>query len=223
MLVLFYSRNDNSDRVVRELCGRLLVFRGTLVMEVYDAIMARRMIGRVQDRPLPKQEIERLLAAAVSAPNHHLTQPWRFIVLSGSALDELGEVMAERILKEKAGSADLERKVEAEKSKPRRAPAIITVVYVPSSNSKAIEVEDRYAVGAAVENMLLAATGNYLGASWKTGPAAEDPSVKEFLELSEGEEIAGFIYVGYPLEEADQPQRRVKDAAENTVWRGAVS
>jgi len=191
-------------------------------MDVYDAIMGRRMVGKVQDRLVPKQEIEVLLAAALAAPNHHLTQPWRFIILSGDALDELGAAMAERVIEEHQGSADLADKVEKEKSRPKRAPVIITVVYVPSSHPKAIEVEDRYALGAAVENLLLAAKGRNIGASWRTGPAAEDTSVKRFLGLSEGEEIAGFIYIGYPQEGATPPARREQDSATKTIWRGAI-
>ena len=192
-------------------------------MDVYEAIMGRRMVGRVQDKLVSKREIEQLVAAALAAPSHHRTQPWRFIVLSGEALDQLGEAMAEGVRDKLGSSPDLAAKVEKERGRPKRAPVIITVIYVPSDHPKAIEVEDRYAVGAAVENLLLAARGLNIAASWKTGQAAEDQAVKGFLGLTEGEEIAGFIYIGYAQEGAKGPSRREQDLNSKTIWRGAIS
>ncbi|HLF70364.1 MAG TPA: nitroreductase family protein, partial [Actinomycetota bacterium] len=102
----------------------------------------------------------------------------------------------------------------------RRAPVIVTVVYRPSTNPRATEVEDRYAVGAAMENALLAAHSLGLGAYLRTGPAALDPVVHRFLELVEGEEIAGFIYVGYPAPDEQAHLSERHPVAEVTTWRG---
>lgn len=181
-------------------------------------ILNRRMISKVGTRRPGKEEIEALLQAAVRAPTHHLTQPWRFIVLTGTALDELGEAMTERVKRESAGSEELDQKLEVERGRPRRAPVIVTVVYAPSDNPKALEVEDRYSVGAAMQNILLLAQSRGLGAFLRTGPAAEDAAVKRHLGLSDREEIAGFIYVGYP--EQDRPITKRTDPRELTEWRG---
>ena len=176
------------------------------------------MISKVDTRRPGRDEIEALLQAAVRAPAHHLTQPWRFIVLSGSALDELGEAMTERVKRESAGSDELDHKLEMERGRPRRAPVIVTVIYVPSDNPKALEVEDRYSVGAAMQNMLLMAHSRGLGAYLRTGPAAEDATVRRHLGLSDGEEIAGFIYVGYPEQDRSITERT--EPKELTEWRG---
>jgi len=190
-------------------------------MDVEQAIATRRMVGKVKDLIPSRGEIEKLLAAAVAAPNHHLTEPWRFIVLTGEALDELGEAMALRVGEKYPEAPDLADRVGRELARPKRAPIIIAVLYVPSSHPKAIDMEDRYAVGAAVENLLLVAHGMGLGAFWRSGPASQDPGVRSFLGLSEHEDIAGFIYVGYPAE--DRPSagiRRSRDFESRTTWLG---
>lgn len=187
-------------------------------MDPIEWITTRRMCARVLETPPARHEIERLIEAAVCAPNHHLTQPWRFIVLSGKALDDLGEVMAATVRAEHAGSPDVEQKVEQERVRPKRAPVIVTVIYVPSDHPKAIEMEDRYAVGAAVENMLLAAHSMGLGAFWRTGAASTDPGVREFLGLRDEEEIAAFVYLGYPSRDPQPPPKRRASAANLTTW-----
>jgi nitroreductase len=169
----------------------------------------------------PKEVVTKLLTAAVRAPTHHLTQPWRFIVLTGEGLDRLGEAMAGRVERQYAGTDDLPQRVALEKKRPHRAPVIVAVVYRPSENPKAIEREDRYAVGAAMQNLLLAAHSLGFGAYLRTGPAAEDPGVGEFLGLLAGEEVAGFIYLGYPGEAAEPlPLSERDDATARTTWVG---
>ena len=63
-------------------------------MDALEAIFNRHSVSRVKPDPVPKEVIERLLAAAVQAPNHYRIQPWRFIVLTGRSREALGEVMA---------------------------------------------------------------------------------------------------------------------------------
>ncbi|MGH2706086.1 MAG: nitroreductase family protein [Actinomycetota bacterium] len=188
-------------------------------MDALDAIMTRRSMNKVAERRPDQDAIRTLIEAAVRAPNHHLTQPWRFIVLGGSALGALGDAMAERLRRETPDDPFLDQKAERERAKAFRAPVIVTVVFVPSSNPKAIEVEDRYAVGAAIENMLLAAHALGLGVYLRTGPAAYDAGVRQVLGLTPEEEVAGFLYLGYV--DGDPPEMPPRaQAAERTTWVG---
>jgi nitroreductase len=189
-------------------------------LEAYEAIMSRRSIGAVTDEQPERADIEALLDAAVRAPTHHLTEPWRFIVLAGDARRELGEVMGRRVRRELAGDPRLEEKVQFEEGRPLRAPVILTAVYTPSSHPKAVENEDRYSVGAAMENVLVAAHARGLAGFLRTGPAATDPAVAEHLGLAPGEEVAGFIYLGYPAQEDPPPPKPRTQAAERTIWKG---
>ena len=65
-------------------------------MNVSEAIAQRRSIKKFQDRPVTREEIEALLDAAVLAPNHHMTQPWRFYVLGPNARRAYGLALGER-------------------------------------------------------------------------------------------------------------------------------
>ncbi|MDQ4065882.1 MAG: nitroreductase [Actinomycetota bacterium] len=184
-------------------------------MDVYDAIVTRRSVPKVRTEAPTRAEIERLLDAAVRAPNHHLSQPWRFIVLTGSALDDLGAAWVagtEREGKDSTGVAE----------KAHRAPIVIVVIERPRlTNPKVVELEEHHAVGAAMQNILLAAHASGLGAMLRTGPAATMPEVRAYLGLDDDEFIASFVYVGYPLPQApERPMTRRTDAREITEWRG---
>lgn len=185
-------------------------------MDAYEAILTRRSIPRCADDRMPdRATIDKLLEAAVRAPNHHLTEPWRFVVLTGDALKDLGDAMA-------AGNERLGKDPEAIRAKPLRAPAIITIVGRPKTHvSRVEEVEEHHAAGAAMQNILLAAHALGLAAMIRTGPAATFPEVMEHLAIQEGEYIAGFIYIGYPAPGMeDRPLTRRTPATELTEWRG---
>lgn len=187
-------------------------------METYDALMTRRSVPKTTERVPDRATIQKLLDAAVRAPNHHLTQPWRFVVLTGDALLELGAAWARGDQREGRDPARTKEKVT-------RAPVIVVVVERPHlHNRKVIEREEHYATGAAIQNILLAAHDLGLGAMIRTGPAAELAEVRDYLEVREEEHIAGHIYVGYPPEgDADRPMSRRTPAEDLTQWRGWVT
>src|SRR5687767_1138817 len=133
-------------------------------MEVEEAILSRRSVRKMKADEPSRADIEALLEAGTRAPTHHITEPWRFIVLKGTALVDLGEAMAQRVREQYSDDPDLEQKIELEKSRPHRAPVILVVVYKTSEHPKAIEVEDRYSIGAAMQNILLTAHGRGLAA-----------------------------------------------------------
>lgn len=184
-------------------------------MDAYEAIMSRRSVPKTTDRVPDRATIEKLLAAAVRAPSHHLTQPWRFIVLTGDALKDFGEAWA-RGAEREGKDPDLVR------DKCLRAPVIICVIERPKTNHpKVVELEEHYATGAAIQNILLASRALGLGTMIRTGPAAVLPEVREYLGLDDSELLAGFLYVGYPPEGDDErPMSRRRDPVEITEWRG---
>lgn len=184
-------------------------------METYEAIMTRRSANVAPDRAPPRDVVSRLLEAAVRAPTHHLTQPWRFIVLAGEAVTDLGRAWA-------AGMEAEGENSEGIVDKARRAPVIVCVIAAPKPHlPKVVEVEEHHAVGAAIQNLLLAAHDAGLGAWLRTGPAASMNTVRAYLGLADNESIAGFVYLGYPLEgQQERPGTRRTDHADLTEWRG---
>ena len=183
-------------------------------MDVLEAIHTRQSIGKVRPDPVPRETIEKLLSAAVQAPNHYKVRPWRFVVLTGAARERLGEVVADSLRAEHP-----EYPPEAfnkEREKVLRSPVLIAVGVDKPSEPKVIEVENICASAAAVENLLLAAHAEGLGAKWRTGSPAMDPKVKEFLGFSPDQHLIAFLYIGYPEFEPAPAQR--PSFEDRTTW-----
>ena len=176
--------------------------------------MSRRSVPRC-DGDVERSDVEAILAAAVRAPNHHLTQPWRFVVLAGDARSELGSAWAAGLERDGKDASRIPEKV-------LRAPVIVCVIERPHlDNPKVVEIDEHYAVGAAIQNMLLAAHAGGLGAMHRTGAATTMPEVRDYLGAAPDELIAGFVYVGRPPEGDDsRPRTRRTDHSELTEWRG---
>jgi nitroreductase len=181
-------------------------------VETYEAIMTRRSVPQTGPEEIGRAVVERLLEAGVRAPTHHLTQPWRFVVLAGDARKELGDAWA---------AAEADREPEKVRVKPLRAPVIIAVIATPKAHlPKVQELEEHHAVGAAMQNILLAAHDMGLGAMLRTGKTAFYDEVRAALGVEDGEYVAGFIYLGYPADNSDRPMTRRTPASDLTEWRG---
>jgi nitroreductase len=185
-------------------------------MDMLEAIRTRHSIAKVKPDPVPRSLIEKLLDAAVQAPNHHHTRPWRFVVLTGPGRERLGEVMVRSLKKQNPDLPD--SSLDIERAKPLRAPVLIAVGVEKSSDPRVHEIEDICATAAAVENMLLAAHALGLGAMWRTGAPARDPLVKQFLGYAPDQPLIGFVYLGYPDMQPDLSER--PSFEDRTVWQG---
>lgn len=187
-------------------------------MDAIEALRTRRSIGRVLDKEVPKELIERIIETATWAPNHFKTEPWRFFVLTGDGRKPLGDTLA-RIAERDMDDPTTEensKKLEKAKKNPFRAPVIIVAAVEPSENPRAIQKEEYAAVNAGVQNMLIAAHSLGLGAIWRTGQPCYDKEVSKLFGLSDKGEVLGFIYVGYP--DVTPPPRKVKPISEVTKW-----
>jgi nitroreductase len=183
-------------------------------MELFEAIHTRQTQGKVKPDALPRETIEKLLSAAVQAPNHHRVRPWRFVVLTGDGRNKLGDVMAASQMDSKP---DLPQEAfDKTRSMPLRAPVLIAVGADKPSEEKIIEIENVSAASAACMNILLAAHALGLGAIWRTGVWARDAKVKEFLGFEADQHIVGFIYLGIP-EFIPGPYER-QSFEDRTVW-----
>jgi nitroreductase len=164
-------------------------------MDIIEAIHGRRTITQVKQDAVPRDVIEKLLSAAVQAPNHYKVRPWRFVVLTGNGRKKLGEVMAASFLERNPATPP--EGLDKTRALPLRAPVVIAVGVDKPSEPKIIEMENITATSAAGMNILLAAHALGLGAIWRTGEWARDPQVKEFLGFAADQHILGFIYLGY--------------------------
>jgi len=165
-------------------------------VDALEAIHTRHSVSKVKPDPVPREVIEKLLAAAVQAPNHYNVRPWRFVVLTGRGRERLGEVMAEA-LRRKFPDVKPEA-LEKERSKPLRAPLIVAVGVDKPAEPRIMEIENICAAAAACENLLLAAHALGLGGYWRTGEAVNEPAIKRFLGFGEDQPLIAFLYIGYP-------------------------
>jgi nitroreductase len=183
-------------------------------MDALEAILTRHSISKVKSDQVPRKVIEELLHVAVQAPNHYQVRPWRFVVLMGKSRQSLGEVMAQSLKQQHPDLLDAA--LEKERAKPLRAPVLIAVGVDKSIDPRVLETENICSVAAAVENLLLAAHAEGLGAMWRTGPAARDPQVKKFLGFEPDQELLSFVYIGYPDMEPLEMER--PSFEDRTVW-----
>src|SRR5580765_6006430 len=184
-------------------------------MNVSDAIAQRRSIKKFQDRAVTREEIEALLDAAVLAPNHKLTQPWRFYVLGPEARRRYGLALGERKAR-KLPDPDAANAVRGKTAAEHEAyPALIAVAMVLDEKPETRE-EDYAAVMQAIANITLAAVDRGLGTHMRTGAVMDDPAARAAVGVSEGERIITLLSVGVPAE-MPAPKAR-QGAAAVTRW-----
>jgi nitroreductase len=165
-------------------------------MEAYEALVTR-VSPRELGEPAPDDAVlQRIVAAALRAPDHGRLRPWRFIAIRGEGRQQLGEVFAESLKRRHPSIAPEE--IGRERQKPQRAPLVLVVAAHIVPSVKIPAVEQLLSAGAAAQNILLACHAFGFGAAWKTGEAAYDPGVKDALGLEATDEIAGFLYIGTP-------------------------
>jgi nitroreductase len=194
------------------MCGTLAL----LTMKVSDAIAQRRSIKKFTQRAVTREEIEALLDAAVLAPNHKLTQPWRFYVLGPIARRQYGLALGDRKEK-KLPDADAATAVREKTAQEYHAfPALIAVATVVSESAETRE-EDYAAVMQSVALITLVAMERGLGTHIRTGAVMDDPAARAAIGVREGERVVAMVAVGVP-EELPAPKTR-QAAAAVTEWR----
>lgn len=161
-------------------------------MDLEKAIRTRRTHKAFGPRELDAELLDELFELARWAPNHHLTNPWRFRVLgprTRKALMELAE-------SEKPGAA----------VKLQRAPTLVAVSVIQTGDPDQ-DREDLLAGAVAAYIVLLSAHARGLSGYWRTVGLLEDPRARELLGLGEEESPIGLLYLGDPVQEQRVPER----------------
>ena len=164
-------------------------------MDAIAAITERVSVAQLTGPGPSQQQLEQLYAAAFRAPDHAWMRPWRYLTIRGEGLLKLGDVFVEAALKKDAELT--EDSIAKLRKKPQRAPLMIVAIANIQEHAKVPALEQRLAVGAGIQNILIAAYAMGLGAIWRTGEIVNDEHVRGALELKESEEILGFIYLGH--------------------------
>jgi nitroreductase len=184
-------------------------------MNLADAIQQRRNTKRFTDRPVTRDEIERLLAVAALAPNHRLTQPWRFYVLGPEARYAYGLALGARKAKKIEDTAAAQQMRETVAAEHRALPAMIAVAVVQQDDPE-IRDEDYAAAMMGIENLALTAVELGLATALKTGAIMGDPAARMAAGVGENERIIAVVNVGHPAETPSPKPRQ--PAAALTTW-----
>lgn len=189
-------------------------------MHVDEAIARRRTHKVFDGTELDAKTVEALLQAAIWAPNHRYTEPWRFTVVLGDArlhlADALHDALEQMRKRDQAASAKLETKQRKLRRRCAEAGAVIVFTYVASPGDPALDREDYAATACAVQNAQLAATARGLACLWSTSSVFSRPSVRQWLGLPETESLVAALFVGGPVQELQG--RRHKPLQDVVRW-----
>jgi nitroreductase len=173
-------------------------------MNLQELLADRRTIHDYRPEPLPEGAVERAVAAAVAAPNHRMTEPWRFVRVGPTTRSTLADISAD--LKggpEKLGESGL-RKLRAKMLDPAELLVVCQVRHADADIAR----EDYAAVACAVQNAMLSFWAEGLGSKWSTGSVTADERTYRALGIDPAaEEIVGFLWAGHAAR-ADLPKPR---------------
>ena len=163
-------------------------------MDALEALHSRVSSGRLGGEPPSGEVLDAIRLAALRAPDHALLRPWRFLTITGTGRERLGDLFVAATLHDDPEASQAAQNKAS--IKPLRAPMIIVAIARTTQNDKVPVIEQILSTGAAAQNMLIAAHALGVGAMWWTGSMAYHNLVKSGLGLSVGEEIVGFLYLG---------------------------
>jgi nitroreductase len=169
-----------------------------LPMELEEAIRTRRTHKAYRPEPIEREVLAELFELANWAPNHHLTQPWRFRVVGPTALERLKE----------AAGPEAAPKLD-------RAPTLVAVSAMRDDDERADE-EDLLASGCAAYIVLLAAHGRGLAGYWRTPAVLWTEGGTDALGIPTSERPIGMLYLGRPIQEQRPPERAA--ALDTVAW-----
>ncbi|HVE68287.1 MAG TPA: nitroreductase [Solirubrobacteraceae bacterium] len=167
-------------------------------MDVEEAIRTRRTLKAFGQDPVPRETVEELLELARWAPNHHVTEPWRFRVVGPETLVKL----------KAAAGPEAATKLD-------RAPTLIVSSAVLTGDPECDE-EDLHATGVATYIVLLAAHARGLAGYWRTPAVLRTPEGCAAAGLGENERFVGLIHLGAPRQGKEAPPRAA--VSDFTVW-----
>jgi F420 biosynthesis protein FbiB-like protein len=187
---------------------------------LFDWMRARRSIRRYRALELPDGLIERLLDAARWAPSAHNRQPWRFVVLRGSERKErLADAMGARLRTDRLADGDapeaIERDVATSRARIVTAPVAIVACctlddmdrYPDPRRAEAERLMAVQSTAMAVQNLLLLAHAEGLGACWMCAPLFCPDTVRAALDLPADWQPQALVTLGYP-DNAGRPRGR---------------
>ena len=177
-------------------------FETQAMRELAEVIRGRRTINLYLQTPVPDELVQDAIEAATWAPNHHVTEPWRFYLLGEQTVERCLDLCHSLVAAKKgADAAGFKRRSWSEK------PGWL-VVTCRRSADELQQQEDYAACSAAVQNLMLYFWKAGVGSKWTTGDITRDPRFFDIVSIDDAAEfVVGLIWYGYPKVTPEQKRR----------------
>ena len=164
-------------------------------MELDEAIRTRRTQKAYEPGPVDRATLEELFELARWAPNHHLTNPWRFRVLGPGALAAL------------KGAAGPESAAKLD-----RAPTLVAASVVQCGDDPILDDEDFAAGACACFIVLLGAHARGVDGYWRTPEVLRTAAGRAACSIPDGEKVLGLLHLGRGKGSKPAPERAPVEA-----------
>lgn len=181
-------------------------------MDVIDAILSRRTAHTYRDEPVAEEIMEQALQCALRAPNHKLSNPWRFTRVGPQTREKIVDLTV--ALKKDKGplSPAMEAKVRA---KVGSSPELLVVRQLLDPDDFRRR-EDFAACACAIQNIMLALWSHGVSSKWSTGVATRAPQTYELLGVEPSkQEIIGFLFIGFADDQPETPRLDLQEVVED--------
>lgn len=163
-------------------------------MTIDEIIQSRRTIKSFTEQKVDPEEIIELLNIAKWAPNHKITEPWRFLMYTGEGKEHFVQAY---LTSQRNKQGEVNEIAERKANHYREIPLHLVVV-MPEDPRQRTWDEDYGAVSAMIQNFQLAAWARGIGMVWRTNDYIYQPTFREALGVQPGEKIVATLMIGYP-------------------------
>jgi len=193
-----------------------------MLAQTTDLIRRRRSIKPVDMDPTRTVDHDLLLELienATWAPNHGLTEPWKFHVFQAEARHSLVEIMQQTYQATTPPAEFRADKMKKMGDNPLLAPVVIAAVMERNGGAKIPELEEIEALACALQNLQLSATAAGLGCYWSSPPLLDAGMFKIWLGIRAEDRCTGLIYLGWPKPTLNWPRSVRQPVESKIVWR----
>ena len=166
-------------------------------MNLTEIIKDRRSVHRFQDREVSPELIIELLDAAVWAPNHHVTEPWRFILVHGDSKEKLAQTV-KGIRESKETDPEKKKAIGEKIYKKISSNPMYLIVIVKEDENPIVREDDFAAACCLLQNFSLLAWEQGIGMTWHSYGWLKDPIFREAYGIQPNERAICNMHMGYP-------------------------
>lgn len=182
-------------------------------MNIQEAILTRRTIQSFRPGEVDRAAIDRALEAAIRAPNHKLTNPWRFTHFGPKARAQIDALGIELKLKGRTPTPEMMERLRAKFEYPAHLIAVSQILDDDDFRRR----EDYGAVACAIQHICLSLWAEDIGTKWGTGSVTRHEKTYEILGIDpEVEEIVGFVWIGIPADIPSTPRTELAQVTRTT-------